>query len=160
MLENLPKTIVENLGIIISSTAFLIGTAGLIISFVCYRKYKEQQELIEFLGQQGDDLDEMVSKNREILKKESERSIDQARRIAWLESRVRQPQKAVAKEEKVTEEIPQPQLLKPNGITERRHRVMALYAKGQSTETIASTLGMMPGEVELMVKLNQTPLFV
>lgn len=157
-MENLPKTLVENLGTVISSTALLVGAIGLFLSWICLRKYKAQQELLEFLGQQGDDLDEMVSKNREMLKKESERNLDQARRIAWLESRVHQP-KLVAKEEVAVEEIPAPQVLKPN-ITERRHRVLALYAKGNSPETIASALGMMPGEVELMVKLNQAPLYI
>jgi hypothetical protein len=158
MLENLPQQFVENLGMIISSTALFIGTVGLTISWVCLRKYKTQKQLIEFLGQQGDDLDELVSKNREMLKKESDRSLDQARRIAWLESRIRQPKKEV-KEEAASEEIPATQILK-SPITERRHRVLALYAKGQSPETIASTLGMMPGEVELMVKLNHAPLYI
>lgn len=156
-MENLPKTLVENLGLLIYFTALLVGAIGLFLSWTCLRKYKAQHELLEFLGQQGDDLDEMVSKNREMLKKESERSLDQARRIAWLESRVRQPKQV--KEETSVEEIPAPQVLKSN-ITERRHRVLALYAKGNSPETIASTLGMMPGEVELIVKLNQAPLYI
>lgn len=158
MLENLSKQLVENLGMIISSSALLIGTTGLIISWVCVKKYQAQKELVEFLGQQGDDLDEMISKNREMLKQENERILDQARRIAWLESRIRQP-KQVIKEETAVEEMPKPLSAKSN-ITERRHRVLALYAKGHSTETIATTLGMMPGEVELMVKLNQAPSFV
>ena len=158
MLENLPKNLLENLELIISSAAFLIGAIGLILSWVCYKKYKAQQDLIEFLGQQGDDLDEMVSKNRAMLAKESQQTLDQSRRIAWLESRLRQP-KPVVKEDVAAEEVPPPQVLKSN-ITERRHRVLALYAKGNSPETIASTLGMMPGEVELMVKLNQAPLFI
>lgn len=158
MLENLPKQFVENSGIILSSAALLIGSIGLIISWISFRKYNAQKELIEFLGQQGDDLDEMISKNRALLEKENQQLLDQARRIAWLESRVRQP-KQIIKEEVEVAELPSPTIPK-SPITERRHRVLALYAKGQSTETIASTLGMMPGEVELMVKLNQTPLFV
>jgi ATP/maltotriose-dependent transcriptional regulator MalT len=158
MLENLPKQLVENLGLVISSIAFLIGTIGLILALACHRKYKAQYELIEFLGQQSDDLDEMVSKNRELLEKGHQQTLDQSRRIAWLESRFRQP-KTVVKEEVAVEETPKSEILKAP-ITERRHRVLALYAKGNSPETIASTLGMMPGEVELMVKLNQAPLYI
>ena len=158
MLENLSKQLVENLGLVISSAAFLIGTSGLILASVCYRKYKSQRDLLEFLGQQNDDLDEMVSKNRALLEKGNQQTIDQARRIAWLESRVRQP-KSIIKEDVTVEEILSPQLPK-SPITERRHRVLALYAKGQTPETIAATLGMMPGEVELMVKLNQVPLYI
>lgn len=148
----------DNLEMIISSAALLIGTFGSILSFVCYRKYKAQNELIEFLGQQSDDLDEMVSKNRALLEKEHQQTLDQARRIAWLESRVRQP-KQIVKEEIEVEELPK-LVVNKSPITERRHRVLALYAKGQTPEMIASTLGMMPGEVELIVKLNQSPLYI
>ena len=40
-------------------------------------------------------------------------------------------------------------------MTERRHRVIALASRGQNAEAIATTLGIMPGEVELIIRLNQ-----
>jgi hypothetical protein len=73
---------------------------------------------------------------------------EQARRIAWLETRARpgrNEQPAAA--EMVTGTNP-----KPN-ITERRHRVLSLARRGQDAQTIAHTLGMPHGEVELMINL-------
>jgi DNA-binding NarL/FixJ family response regulator len=78
--------------------------------------------------------------------------VTQASRIAWLESRIRQPK--MPKEEAVPDVIEPIKSFKSN-ITERRHRVLALASRGQSAEMIASTLGMMAGEVELIVKFNQ-----
>lgn len=43
--------------------------------------------------------------------------------------------------------------LKPN-MTEKRHRVLALARYGQDVDTIANTLGLPHGEVELIVNLN------
>lgn len=40
-------------------------------------------------------------------------------------------------------------------MTERRHRVLRLSAQGQSASAIAFTLGMMPGEVDLIINLNR-----
>lgn len=43
--------------------------------------------------------------------------------------------------------------LKPN-MTEKRHRVLVLARYGQDVDTIANTLGLPHGEVELIVNLN------
>lgn len=43
--------------------------------------------------------------------------------------------------------------LKPN-MTEKRHRVLSLAKYGQDVDTIANTLGIPHGEVELIVNLN------
>jgi hypothetical protein len=78
----------------------------------------------------------------------SRKSGEQGRRIAWLETSARSgrnEQPAVA--EMVTGATP-----KPN-ITERRHRVRSLARRGQDAQTIAQTLGMPHGEVELMINL-------
>lgn len=39
-------------------------------------------------------------------------------------------------------------------MTERRHRVVALAARGQAPDMIASTIGMLTGEVELILNLE------
>jgi DNA-binding NarL/FixJ family response regulator len=80
----------------------------------------------------------------------SRKTGEQARRIAWLETRARpsrseQPEVA----EMVTGTNP-----KPN-ITERRHRVLSLARRGQDAHSIAHRLGMPHGEVELMINLLQ-----
>ena len=74
---------------------------------------------------------------------------EQARRIAWLENRV-----ATAPEETETLEQMLSATAKPT-ITERRHRVLSLARRGQDTQTIARTLGMPHGEVELMINLSK-----
>jgi DNA-binding NarL/FixJ family response regulator len=78
----------------------------------------------------------------------SRKAGEQARRIAWLETRVRPG----SKEQPVIAEMLTGTNPKPN-ITERRHRVLSLARRGQDARTIARTLGMPHGEVELMINL-------
>jgi hypothetical protein len=78
----------------------------------------------------------------------SRKAGEQGRRIAWLETRARTGRhEQPAAPEMVTGANP-----KPN-ITERRHRVLSLARRGQDAHTIAQTLGMPHGEVELMINL-------
>lgn len=78
----------------------------------------------------------------------SHRAGEQARKIAWLETRSRSGRnEQPADAEMVTGVNP-----KPN-ITERRHRVLSLARRGQDAQTIAQTLGMPHGEVQLMMNL-------
>lgn len=140
-----------NLETQISICAFVIGAASLIFSLLTVKKSRSQRGLLEFVGKQVEDLENVLAKNKETLTANAERLSEQSRRIAWLESRVRQP-KAVSDEVIEDSLIAEPQKL---NMTERRHRVITLAARGQSAETIAGTLGMMPGEVELIMNLNQ-----
>ena len=144
--------ITENLAILISSIAVLIGLISLIASAICYGKYKKQRGLLEFVGKQNEDLEDSLNKTKELIESGKQKVVAQASRIAWLETRVRQPK--MSKEEMLPDPIEPIKSFKSN-ITERRHRVLALASRGQSAETIASTLGMMAGEVELIVKFNQ-----
>ena len=144
--------ITENLAILISGIAVLIGLISLIASWICYGKYKKQQDLLEFVAKQNEDLEESLSNTKELVENGKQKAVAQASRIAWLETRVRQPK--TPKEEVIPDKIEPIKSIKSN-ITERRHRVLALASRGQSPETIASTLGMMAGEVELIVKFNQ-----
>ena len=78
----------------------------------------------------------------------SQKAGEQARKIAWLETRARSGRNDLpVVAEMVTGTNP-----KPN-ITERRHRVLSLARRGQDAQTIARTLGMPDGEVELMINL-------
>ena len=86
------------------------------------------------------------------------RANDLSRRIAWLESRApsryARPTKATAG--RMSDDLngqPQPVVARA-GITERRHRVMRLATRGEDVTTIAGTLGMPRGEVELIINLN------
>ena len=80
----------------------------------------------------------------------SRRAADQARRIAWLESRLRPNLTAAVPMASASE----PSNIKLN-ITERRHRVLSLARRGQDAGTIAATLGIPRGEVELMINLSK-----
>jgi DNA-binding NarL/FixJ family response regulator len=79
----------------------------------------------------------------------SQRASDQARRLAWLELRARamkaEPERLVGSE---------PIAPAKTNITERRHRVLTLAKRGLSPESIAATLGLPLGEVELIIGLN------
>jgi len=141
-----------NLETQISIFAVLFGILSVISSLVIYKRMRNQRDLLEFVGKQVEDLDEILSKNKELLETNTQRVTEQSRRIAWLETRVRQSKPF--KEEIVDDTfVSEPQKL---NMTERRHRVIRLASLGQNTETIASTLGMLPGEVELIISLNQS----
>lgn len=77
----------------------------------------------------------------------SRKAGEQGRRIAWLETRAR-----TGREQPVAVEMVSGVNSKPN-MTERRHRVRSLARRGQDAMTIAQTLGMPYGEVELMINL-------
>ncbi len=121
-----------NLQIGILSGAIAFSVLSFVFSMICFAKNKKSADLIE------------DSKNR---------STDQARRIAWLEARIRKPEKI--KKDILSQEVlitPKPS---ETNITERRHRVLTLAARGQDAETIASTLGMLTGEVELIMRIGR-----
>ena len=144
-----------NLEIEFSITAIFLGALSLVFAAFIYKKTRNQRGLIEFIGKQVEDMQEILAKNKELLETNAARVAEQSRRLAWLETRIRQPKPAV--EETIVEHISdEPPKL---NMTERRHRVITLASRGQNIEKIAATLGMLPGEVELIINLNQSTLF-
>ena len=141
-----------NLETIISITAIFIALLGFIFSLVCWKKQQKHRDLLEFAEGQIEELEELLAKSRETLDANAQKSAEQSRRIAWLETRIRQP-KLIPTDEVYDDTTPD-EALKAN-ITERRHRVVTLASRGQDAKTIAATLGMLPGEVELIINLNQ-----
>ena len=79
----------------------------------------------------------------------SRQNADQARRLAWLESRVRSTSLKAPEPTAITNTMH----AKPS-ITERRHRVLSLRKRGMEAEAIANTLGVPHGEVELIIGLS------
>jgi len=138
----------------ISIVAVLFGGISVIFSLFFYKKMRAQRGLLEFVGKQVEDLEEILTRNRDALETNAQRVDEQSRRIAWLETRVRQPRQVVI--EDANEELALPLEPAKLNITERRHRVITLASRGQNAETIAATLGMLPGEVELIINLSQT----
>lgn len=143
------------LEILILTTAVLFGILAISFAWLFHRNSKQNRCLIEFLGKQVEDLEEALTDSRQKLEAGSRRVSDQACRVAWLESRVRQPRllKEKAEVEKVLDATPLP--TSKSSMTERRHRVLSLASRGQDARKIASTLGMLPGEVELIINLNR-----
>jgi len=141
-----------NIETYLSIFAFAIALTAIFFALSMFKKTRSQRELLEFVEKQVEDLESVVAKSKETHENSAQRISEQSRRIAWLETRVRQPKQPT---EVVVENsiVPEPQKLT---MTERRHRVSMLAARGQSAETIAATLGMMPGEVELIMNLTQT----
>lgn len=143
-----------NLELTISLAAIFIAFLSFGFCLICYKKQVSQRGLLEFAGKQIEDLQDTLAKNKEAFETNSQRVTEQSRRIAWLETRVRQPKAA---DEEVLDETTAVESPKLN-ITERRHRVIALASRGQNAETIAAGLGMPSGEVELIINLNQAAL--
>lgn len=83
----------------------------------------------------------------------SQRLIEQADRLAWLESRAHSSR--IEDETDLVASLAAPS--KPS-ITERRHRVLSLAHHGLDAETIAATIGAPHGEVELIIELNNAML--
>jgi len=136
-------------GLLVS--AISVGALSLISTILCFKKQKTLRGLLDFAEQQIVELQETAAKNREQLEKNTQRIGEQSRRIAWLDARVRQPRQL---SDEVIDDTVQTEAPKLN-MTERRHRIIALASRGQHTDAIASTLGMLPGEVDLILNLNR-----
>ena len=137
----------------ILALAALLSFCAVAFSLVCFRSYRLHRELLEFLAKQNEDLEKSLAASRNMLETYSTRGADQSRRLAWLETRVRQPK--TAPEEMLDEETLNSPAAAKSTITERRHRVLTLASRGQDAGNIAATLGMLRGEVELIINLNR-----
>lgn len=146
-----------NLEIIISVSASVLGVLGM--ALICHRASRRNRELIEFLAKQNEDLDAALTLAKEHFEDGNRKLSDNARRIAWLETRFRKGTSVKSEISETTFASARPSAISGDSlrsnITERRHRVLALASRGQNAEKIASTLGMMPGEVELIINLNR-----
>lgn len=140
---------------IFSFTAILgisfCGTAALAYFF--HRGKRRHRELLEYLAKRVDDLEDELSSSRDLLETGSHKFTDQARRIAWLETRIRKPRLLA---DELEREVPVAAETIANwNVTEKRHKVLNLANRGYGPESIAATLGMMRGEVELIINLGR-----
>ena len=139
-----------NLEIGISIAASAFGVLSVAISWYCFSNYRVQQTYNKVYSKQLETLQNSLNESNEQLENSGDRSDRQARRIAWLEMRIK---KSKTGDKDIIDErgIRHSKL----NITERRHRILKLASRGQDTETIASNLKMMPGEVELILNLSR-----
>lgn len=140
-----------NLELAIASIAVLLGVSAAVYARTAFNKSRDYRELLDFLAKRIEDLEETVTAVKEANDTDAQRISEQTRRIAWLETRVRQPKPI---EEDVLDEA-QIETAPKSLITERRHRVLTLAARGQSVGEIADTLAMMNGEVQLIINLSR-----
>lgn len=135
--------------------ALFTGAGGFAAACLCFLKQRQNRQQIMILNKELEEIKIALAANKETLETAARRAADQSRRVAWLETRIRQPKlakKDVLEETTLSEPVEMPKRL---NITERRHRVLSLAGSGQTAETIAATLGMLPGEVELIIGLNR-----
>lgn len=146
---------------IVALTAAFFSVMGIISAMVSRKQYRKCRGLLELTEAQLSEQDAAVKALNTSMGEFKQRSADQSRRIAWLESRVRQPKllredaaKTAKAASETAAETPAEEPAKWT-MTERRHRVLRLSSKGQTVKAISATLGMMPGEVELIINLNR-----
>jgi hypothetical protein len=130
----------------------LLAVFSLICALSCFRLFKSWREAADQYHEQALRLEREMKVLYCNMEAASNREGDMLRRIAWLESRVRLGKKRKDDEDSLVQTRPV-QNRKPT-ITERRHRVLALAHRGQKAESIASTLGLPHGEVELIINLD------
>lgn len=128
-----------------------IALLGVLLSLAAQFRLRRQRKLLAAAVTRIDELEEIVDDRGKQLNAQQQKLAEHSRRVAWLEARkpAEKKQKNDILDENTLTEAPK------LNITERRHRVMALASRGQSAESIASALGMLTGEVELIVSLNQ-----
>lgn len=132
----------------IGATTF--GVASLILSLITFWRNRNQQFTVELGVEQIELLEDTLAETRQMLEESRKTVTDHSRRIAWLDAKVRQS-RAVSKASRKTASPEEP---RKSNIGEQRTRVLKLAVLGQDARTIAATLGMMPGEVELILNLS------
>ena len=130
-----------NQQMLVEAVCILTGALSLMVSLVALSRLRR-------INRATASFQEAANKELDVLSNDvdklSRQSGEFSRRISSLESR--KQSSALETDESVTVNT------KPT-ITERRHRVLSLARRGQNAQTIAQTLGMPHGEVELMINL-------
>jgi hypothetical protein len=129
----------------------LTGFVWCLVSYrQCRVELQNHQELVK-------ELEQYLEQYKQDLEKTSFKVSDYGRRLAWLETRYQRTKRfsndVIEKDPEIIEPKPIAEPIKTT-MTERRHRVLSLAQLGQNAETIAETLGMLTGEVELILHLN------
>lgn len=123
---------------------------SLAITLLTRFRQRGQETALEKYANRVEILEETLSGTKELLEENRQNLIDQTRRIAWLDAKTRQSRffSVAGRKPARTETRP------TSGIDEQRVRVLRLAESGQTANTIAASLGMMPGEVELILNLS------
>ena len=139
-----------NTQIVIPTVAVFFGVASLIAALYSMNKYRRLLFFTEINSDQIDSIERKLFKQEQLLEESQNLVVEQSHRLARFEKKAprRQKQKETFLDEKIVKRPAK------RNIKERRRQVLTLAKRGQDTETIATTLGMLRGEVELIVNLN------
>lgn len=110
---------------------------------------------MEFMLNRIEELDALASAGEERLESATQKCAEKANRITWLENKVGElkSQKRNDFEDSVFTEWDDAQ--RAVTLREKRRRVISLADAGESTEEIAEHLGMLAGEVDLIINLSR-----
>lgn len=141
-----------NLEIIIPAVAAFFGIASLIAAGYSLKHYRNLLFFTEINSDQIDEIEKKLYRQNQIIEQMQDLVAEQACLIARLEAQAAPGRTPSGANRRPDRNRP----AKPTGpnIRERRRQVLTLAGRGQDAETIAATLGMLPGEVELIVNLN------
>ena len=141
-----------------AETLFFVAAVSILLSGAiaayCFVLMRSQRAALRECLEKNAEMEKTLSTCREQLRAISLKSEDLTRLTAWLETRVRDRKAGTEKTNSETSFTAKADLLR-SSITERRHRVLKLAARGQNPESIAAALGMFNGEVELILNLNR-----
>jgi hypothetical protein len=145
--------------------SYLITAASLAAAvacgWLCFRLTRQAREAVQHLLAIATEHEGALDNVRHQLSSVSQSAVEQSRRLARLETnRVAETaQQGPAKAPDIVAPAPiQPLQNVRLGITERRHRVLALARRGLEVGVIATSLGLPHGEVELIIEINKAAL--
>jgi len=130
--------------------AALIGISSLALSILSLFRSRRQQAELNHGADQIECLEGELAEARQMLEESKDSVLMHSRRIAWLDAKVRQ-NRFVSGSKPGSDK---PKSRNRSKIRENKDRVLELANRGQDANRIASSLGMMPGEVELILNLN------
>lgn len=129
------------------ATAATAALCFIICLTLAFKLRAQRKRFVAFAGEAEADLAALQQTSEGL----ATSAADHARRVAWLESRIRQGKSAPRQEEQDALMLP---VAEPS-LTERRHRVLSLARRGYDVNTIASMLNELPGEVELIIGMSK-----
>jgi len=129
------------------ATAATAALCFIICLTLAFKLRSQRKRFMAFASETETDLAAMQETSESL----ATSAADQSRRLAWLESRLRQGKTAHRQEE---QEAPMLAVAEPS-LTERRHRVLSLARRGYDVNTIAVMLNELPGEVELIIGMSK-----
>ncbi len=140
-----------NIQIEILAALSVFGLLSFIVSVFSYLSMQKLKTLAKYNNKQIIFLEDSLFECEKELEKNRIRVENQSRFLSSLENSAPKPKEL---KEETFDAATQRESSEIN-LTEQKHKVLSLAQNGQDSRSIAEKLGMMPGEVELIVNLNR-----